>query len=399
MYIPSSIILSRYADVLINFALWWGAGIKKGESVLLIVPECARPILQPLYEAVLRSGGHPIVDIRPDGLQRSFFAMADEDQLNWQPMKRLLGTVEDIDHRLFIIAEHEKYELSGIESSKVMKRFWTVKPFREALHDKENQGKLTWTLGLYGTEAAAAFAGMSLEEYWQEIIHACYLDEENPIARWREIEHTIHELTDKLNKLEIEWVHVTGEDMDIRVKIGEKRKWLGGSGRNIPSFEVFTSPDWRGTEGWIRYNMPLSYQSNIIRGIELRFREWLVVEAKATENEALLKEMIAQKDANKAGEFSLTDRRLSRITRFMGETLYDENVGGPFGNTHIALGMAYKDAYTGDIANTTLEEWERLGYNDSNVHTDMMSTTNRTVVATLPDGSEKVIYKDGEFVI
>lgn len=114
---------------------------------------------------------------------------------------------------------------------------------------------------------------MSLEEYWQEIIHACYLDEENPIARWREIEHTIHELTDKLNKLEIEWVHVTGEDMDIRVKIGEKRKWLGGSGRNIPSFEVFTSPDWRGTEGWIRYNMPLSYQSNIIRGIELRFRE------------------------------------------------------------------------------------------------------------------------------
>jgi len=109
--------------------------------------------------------------------------------------------------------------------------------------------------------------------------------------------------------------------------------------------------------------------------------------------------MIAQKDADKAGEFSLTDRRLSRITKFMGETLYDENVGGPFGNTHIALGMAYKDAYTGDVANTTLAEWERLGYNDSVIHTDMMSTTDRTVTATLADGSEKVIYKGGEFVI
>lgn len=72
--------------------------------------------------------------------------------------------------------------------------------------------------------------------------------------------------------------------------------------------------------------MPLSYQGSIIRGIELRFEDGLVIESKATENEELLKQMIAQKDANKAGEFSLTDSRLSRITKFMGETLYDENV-------------------------------------------------------------------------
>jgi aminopeptidase len=72
--------------------------------------------------------------------------------------------------------------------------------------------------------------------------------------------------------------------------------------------------------------MPLSYQGSIIRGIELRFQDGLVIESKATENEALLKQMIAQTDANKVGEFSLTDSRLSRITRFMGETLYDENV-------------------------------------------------------------------------
>ena len=145
--------------------------------------------------------------------------------------------------------------------------------------------------------------------------------------------------------------------------------------------------------------MPLSYQSNIIRGIHLEFRDGLVVNATATENEELLKEMIAQTDADKAGEFSLTDRRLSRITKFMGETLYDENVGGEFGNTHIALGMAYKDAYTGDVANTTEEEWNRLGYNDSIIHTDMMSTTDRTVTATLQDGSEVVIYRSGEFII
>lgn len=164
-----------------------------------------------------------------------------------------------------MIAEHEKYELAGIDGGKVMNRFKTIKPYREAMQKKENEGKFTWTLGLYGTEAMASFAGMSLEEYWGEIINACYLDDENPIKRWQETETRLHDLSKKLTDMEIEWVHVVGEDADIKVKIGEKRKWLGGSGRNIPSFEVFTSPDWRGTNGWIRYNMPLSYQSNIIR--------------------------------------------------------------------------------------------------------------------------------------
>ena len=399
MYTPRTKILERYADVLVNFALGGGNGIKPGDVVLLCVPECARPMLQPLHDTVLKSGGHPVVDIIPDGLQRGFFQLANDEQINYRPMKRLLGTVEDCDHRLYMIAEHEKYELAGIDGGKVMNRFKTIKPYREAMQKKENGGNFTWTLGLYGTEAMASFAGMSLEEYWGEIINACYLDDENPIKRWQETEATLHTLSKKLTDMEIEWVHVVGEDADIKVKIGEKRKWLAGSGRNIPSFEVFTSPDWRGTTGWIRYNMPLSYQSNIIKWIKLEFKDGLVVNATATENEKLLKEMIAQKDADKAGEFSLTDRRLSRITKFMGETLYDENVGGPFGNTHIALGMAYKDAYTGDVANTTQGEWERLGYNDSVVHTDMMSTTDRTVTATLKDGTEKVIYKSGEFVI
>ena len=396
---PSTLILQRYADVLINFALGNGTWIKPGDVVFISVPECARPLLKPLHDTVLQAGGHPVVEIVPDGLQRSFFQHANESQLLYRPMGKLLGTVSDIDHRLYIIAEDEKYELSGIEGDKIMRRFATIKPYREALNDKEHQGKLSWTLGMYGTQAMAAFAGMSLEEYWDQIIYACFLDDEHPIQRWQEVTETLHTLTEKLNALQIQSVHVQGEDMDLTVKLWSDRKWLAGRGCNIPSFEVFTSPDWRGTNGRIRFNMPLSYQGSIIRGIELRFKDGLVVESKATENEELLKQMIAQKDANKAGEFSLTDSRLSRITKFMGETLYDENVGWPFGNTHLALWMAYKDAFTGDIANTSKEEWEQRGYNDSVVHTDIMSTTDRTVTATLLDGSEQVIYEKGQFVI
>ncbi len=107
--------------------------------------------------------------------------------------------------------------------------------------------------------------------------------------------------------------------------------------------------------------------------------------------------MIATENADKLGEFSLTDRRFSRITRFMAETLYDENVGGPFGNTHIALGNSYQDCYAGDPAAVAPEEWARLGFNESTVHTDIVSTTDRVVTATLRGGGELVIYSDGEF--
>jgi aminopeptidase len=107
--------------------------------------------------------------------------------------------------------------------------------------------------------------------------------------------------------------------------------------------------------------------------------------------------MIATDGADRVGEFSLTDKRFSRITRFMAQTLYDENVGGPFGNTHIALGRSYQDAYSGDIASVQPEEWERLGFNNSSVHTDIVSTTDRVVTAQLRGGGERVIYRDGEF--
>jgi aminopeptidase len=107
--------------------------------------------------------------------------------------------------------------------------------------------------------------------------------------------------------------------------------------------------------------------------------------------------MVATENADKVGEFSLTDRRFSRITRFMAETLYDENVGGPFGNTHIALGKSYHDCYDGDPGTVSAEEWQRLGFNESTVHTDIVSTSDRAVTAKLRDGSTRVIYSGGEF--
>jgi len=273
-------------------------------------------------------------------------------------------------------------------------------PYFQMREKKEQEGKLSWTLCLYGTQSMADEAGLTLKEYWDQIIEACYLREDDPVSKWKQIQSEIDEIKNKLDNLEIEKLHIKGDDVDLEVKIGKNRQWLGGTGRNVPSFEVFTSPDWRGTNGQITFNQPLYYSGKRISGVSLRFENGVVTASSAKENEDALKEMIAQENADKVGEFSLTDKRHSRITKFMATTLFDENVGGEFGNTHIALGNAYKDAFPRDISKVSNEEWSEMGYNSCpKVHTDIVSTTNRTVTAILGDNSERVIYKHGQFVL
>ena len=83
----------------------------------------------------------------------------------------------------------------------------------------------------------------------------------------------------------------------------------------------------------------------------------------------------------------------------MAETLFDENIGGEFGNTHIAVGSAYHDAYALPTKNVTKSTFAKLGFNESVIHTDMISTTDRIVTATLKDGSQRIIYQNGQFTI
>ncbi len=83
----------------------------------------------------------------------------------------------------------------------------------------------------------------------------------------------------------------------------------------------------------------------------------------------------------------------------MANTLFDENVGGKYGNTHIAVGMSYKDAYDGDPIKVKKAEWEKMGFNDSGEHCDIISTEDRVVTAILKNGEEKIIYKNGRFVV
>ena len=404
MYQPDQDILEKYADLLVNFALNGGDGIDEGDVVRISCPEVTKPLYAELRKSVLNAGGHMIGSYKPNvgegfNLARDFYKHASDEQIKYFPSDYYRGLVDAIDHSISIMGETDKRALEDVDSDKMMKRSQAFKPLMDWRNEKEHAGELSWTLALYGTESTADEADMTLKDYWQEIISACYLDTEDPIAKWNDMQSQIDDIKDKLNKLPIKRIKVESENTDISIKLGDKRQWRGGSGNNIPSYEIFTSPDWRGTEGVFRATQPLYRYGNLITGIEVVFEDGEVVEASADRNEDVLMDMIETENADRVGEFSLTDKRFSRISNFMAETLFDENVGAEQGNTHIALGRAYKDCYEGDPSKPSEDEWEELGFNDSAVHTDIVSTEQRTATATLEDGSEKVIYKDGEFKV
>jgi len=401
-YTPPKETLDKYAKVLVNFALGSGTGIKPGQYVYLQASLSALPFYRALKKNIFDSGGLTIGSLGDDmdRFGRYFYDHATEKQLTDFPSAYYKGLVATADHRIAVLSDYDVHELDKVDPKKMMLAQKSRKKASEWFDKKENEGRYTWTLALYGTPSMAKEAGLSLEDYWQQIINACYLDKPDPIAEWRKVSREVERVAKRLTDLKIDKLHVKGKDIDLQMTLGQKRRWLGGSGRNIPSFEVFTSPDWHGTEGWIRFNQPLYYYGPKVEGIELHFKKGRVVKASATKNEKLLKEMLAtDKGASQIGEYSLTDKRLSRITKFMAETLFDENMGGPYGNTHLAVGKSYHDTYTGDTSQLNKKLTRQLGYNESAIHVDMISTADRTVTATLAGGKQLVIYKNGQFTI
>ncbi len=377
--------------------------MRPDETVRLVLPEFALPLYLPLQAAILKAGGNLFLEFRPEGADRQLLELGNDQQLTFFLDDAQRELAAKIDHSITLRGASNPHELDGYDPHKIMTLNEVQRRIlRKWLYPKEQLGQFSWSLGLYGTEAMAAEVGMSLKDYWGHIISACFLDEADPVAEWRRVTAEMDRVKQRLNELEIDRLHVESEDgIDLWVTLGQRRQWITCSGRNIPSYELFISPDWRGTEGVVVYNQPVYYNGTVMTGIRLVFHEGRVVEASADQNEALLKAMLAKPNADKVGEFSLTDKRLSRILVPMGVTLYDENLGGPFGNTHLAVGRCYIDSYAGDVSQISHDELRALGFNDPGceVHTDMISTSNRTVTAVWPGKPSKIIYANGELVV
>jgi aminopeptidase len=251
---------------------------------------------------------------------------------------------------------------------------------------------------MFPTPELARQAGLTERQYESQVIRACYLNTPDPVKEWKTIFRKAVAIKDWLNGMNVDRFHVESDRTDLWVTPGERRRWLGVSGHNIPSFEIFLSPDWRGTEG-VYFADQASFRSgNYVAGVRLRFNKGRAVEVDARKGAEFTRNQTRMDPgACRVGEFSLTDKRFSRINRFMANTLFDENYGGKYGNCHIALGASYSDTYDGNAASLDRELKDQLGFNDSALHWDLVNTEDKRVSALLRSGERIVLYEGGRF--
>ena len=391
--------LERYADVLL-----WGlhtarrGRFRKGNVILLQYDRSALRLAEILYDRIIEDGMNPVQRMGlTAGMERSFFGKTVERQLVFQPPgeRELYGNIHG---RLYLHAPDSLTHLKEIDPARIGKALVARKPLRDILERREREGFFGWTLCTLPTEELARQARTTPETYTEQIIRACYLDREDPAGKWEEIRRNANALKRWLESLDVSFFHVESAHIDLRITPGMQRKWAGISGHNIPSFELFVSPDWRGSEGTFYANLPSYRSGNYVEGARLTFVRGKAVEIRAEKGEAFaVRQLGMDRGAKRIGEFALTDRRFSRIDRFMADTLFDENFGGEHGSCHIAVGASYADTFAGDPAalNSTLKK--KLGFNESALHWDLVNTEDKTVTAHLATGKGVVIYENGCF--
>lgn len=391
--------IEKYADVLM-----WGlttsrnSGFQKGDVILLQYDLAAVTLAEALFARIMDRGMHPVARMIPTfRMEHAFYAKADEGQLVFQvPGQATLN--ENLNGAIHVLAPESLTHLSDIDPKRIAMAAVARKPLRDILVGREEAGEFGWTLCMYPTPELAAKAGISVKHYADQIKKACFLKDPDPVARWRHLYAEAAEIKAWLNAIRPAHYHVESDNVDLRVTPGERRRWIGISGHNIPSFELFLSPDWRGVEGVYYADQPSYRSGNYVRGVRLEFREGEAVVSDAEEGAAFVaKQLAMDKGACRIGEFSLTDKRFSKIDSFMANTLFDENYGGAWGNCHIAVGSSYSDTYDGDPAELTLERKAELGFNDSALHWDLVNTEKKRVRAIMPDGSAVTVYEDGVF--
>ncbi|HPK53371.1 MAG TPA: aminopeptidase [Smithellaceae bacterium] len=391
--------LEKYAEVLI-WALKTAkkVSMKKNEIVLIQYDLPALKMAEILYGRFLDMGMRPVQRMSATcGMEQIFYKKASPAQLTFiAPGDKELYS--NINGRIYLHAPQSLTHLKDIDPSKIGKAVVARKSLKDILDKREELRQYSWTLCIVPTEELAHQAKMSLRQYTRQVIKGCYLDKSDPVAEWKNIHREITAIKKRLSSLKVKYFQVETAETDLRITPGAGRKWAGVSGHNVPSFEIFISPDWRGTEGIYFSNLPSFRSGNYVRDIRITFVRGEAIKVEAKEGEEFLKTQLAMdRGARRVGEFSLTDKRFSRIDRFMAETLFDENFGGKDGNCHLALGSSYSDTYKGNPAQLTAALKKKLGFNDSALHWDMVNTEQKTVTACLANGKKIIIYEGGIF--
>ncbi len=362
----------RWAATLTRYCL----DVQPGEVIAVNSTPLAEPLIRAVYGEILRAGGLPLVSITLPSLRGILLREGSDEQIGWRsPVLDVL--THEIDKRLGIAAEPNPLALAQIAPAKQALANNPPQISGAIKRDRAGtatQKKIGWCGTLWPTEGYAQLAGMSLDEFEEFVCAACFLNDPDPAARWRELGAQQQRYVDWLRGKER--VRVTAEGVDLSLSIAG-RTFINSDGkRNFPSGEFFTGPVEDSVEGAIRFDVPSARDGRVVRDVRLTFAGGRVVEASAGEGGDYLRAMLDLDDgARRLGEFAFGNN--FGITRGIANTLYDEKIGGTI---HMALGESYPE--TG-------------GLNHSAIHWDFIRDLRRGGEVWVDD---ILFLKDGAFV-
>ena len=367
-------MINTFYEKLAKLAVNYSLQVKEGDRIYIAGPTLAKELFQALYAEVLKAGGHPMLHPMIEGTQELLFKYASEKQLVYvDPIVKQILT--DFDAYVEITADYNTRKLSLIDPKLISKSRGAKREVLEILIERIGKKELNYLVLPFPCNSFAQEANMDLFSYFQLIQKALFLDKEDPVKQWLDIERQQEVFCKFLNNADK--IHVIGEDTDLTLSV-KGRIWVNCCGRlNLPDGEVFTGPIEDSVNGHIRFTYPGIYQGIEIENIYLEFKDGKIINATAGKGENLLQEILTIENADKLGEFAIGTNY--GITQFMKNMLFDEKIGGTL---HCALGAGLEE--TGSK-------------NKSAIHWDILKDMKQPGSKIIADG--KTIYEEGQWKI
>lgn len=363
-------ILQKYAALLTHYCL----RVTPGDKVYISTTTLAEPLLREVYREALAAGAALVeCDLSFRERERLFLENASNDALKTLPPLHQLA-METFDCYLAIRAPFNLREMQNAPGDRAKIRQETLKPVNKAYFERIADKSLRRNLCQYPTDASAQEAGMSLSEYERFVFDACKLFEDDPVQAWLEVRTQQQRIVDHLNGCTAMRYVTEGTDVTFSTK---GRTWINSDGQNnMPSGEVFTSPEEDSVNGTVYFSYPGIYQGNEVEDVRLWVRDGYIEKWEARRGKDFLDRIFQTPGARRFGEAAIgTNYGIQQMTK---NILFDEKIGGTM---HMAIGQSYLQCG---------------GKNESTVHWDMITDMTRGG-EVWADG--ELIYKDGKFLI
>ncbi len=388
--------LDRLADLIVSF----GANVQKGQILDVAAGFGKEELVRAITASAYRCGAK-FVDVYywDPYLKRARVQYAADEVLDFVPGwygERALQLGEERGAAISLSGPLEPHLFDDLDPERLGRDvFPRVKEWTTVI----NERTVNWCVAPCPTLKWAKLVHpdlelqVGLEKLWEQVVHICRLDEEQPEEAWKERNTQLKEAAERLTQRRFDALHLEGPGTDLTVGLLPTSRWIGGGEEtvdgiphmaNLPTEEVFTSPDPERVDGIVRATKPLYTQGRIVNGLSVRFEGGRAVQIDADSGAETLRTLVKQDEGGaRLGEFALVDRegRIGPLDTVFYDTLLDENAA-----SHIALGSAY-DAAAGE------EDRERL--NRSSIHVDfMIGASDVHVTGVTREGERVPVLRD-----